>query len=78
MPTPPRDAMAERCTLLVNGEARRFPVGTTALAVVQALGMEGRPLAVEVNERVVPRADLPRCMLADGDRLEIVTFVGGG
>jgi sulfur carrier protein len=46
--------------------------------VVQSLGLEGRPLAVEVNERVVPRADLGRCMLACGDRLEIVTLVGGG
>jgi sulfur carrier protein len=66
------------CRLTINGEAREFAAGTTALAVVQALGLEGRPVAVEVNERVVPRAELERCMLSDGDRLEVVTLVGGG
>jgi sulfur carrier protein len=66
------------CQLTINGEARQFATGTTALAVVQALGLEGRPVAVEVNERVVPRAELDRCMLSSGDRLEVVTLVGGG
>lgn len=66
------------CLLTINGEAREFSAGTTALAVVQALGLEGRPVAVEVNERVVPRAELERCMLSSGDRLEVVTLVGGG
>jgi sulfur carrier protein len=46
--------------------------------VVAALGLAGRPLAVEVNEEVVPRARLADCMLKAGDRLEIVTLVGGG
>lgn len=71
-------AAGHPCMLVVNGESREFPAGTTALAVVRALGFEGRPVAVEVNERVVPRADLDRCMLTNGDRLEVVTLVGGG
>lgn len=71
-------ASSPELVLRVNGEERRFLPGTTALSVVQSLGLEGRPLAVEVNERVVPRADLGRCMLCSGDRLEIVTLVGGG
>ncbi len=66
------------CLLTINGEARRFAAGMTAMAVVRALGLEGRPVAVEVNERVVPRAELERCMLSNGDRLEVVTLVGGG
>ena len=71
---------AEDATFLltINGEGRRFAAGMTALAVVRALGLEGRPVAVEVNERVVPRAELERCMLSSGDRLEVVTLVGGG
>ena len=73
---PANDAIA--CLLTINGDLRRFAVGTTALAVVQALGLEGRPVAVEVNERVVPRAELERCMLSSGDSLEVVTLVGGG
>lgn len=66
------------CLLTINGAAHRFAAGTTALAVVRALGFEGRPVAVEVNERVVPRTELERCMLSSGDRLEVVTLVGGG
>ena len=65
-------------TITVNGESLPFTAGTTALAVVESLGLAGRPIAVEVNEAVVPRARLADCMLAAGDRLEIVTLVGGG
>jgi sulfur carrier protein len=80
MTTSPGDSSgaAAGCLLTVNGEPRQFAACATALAVVQALGLEGRPVAVEVNERVVPRAELDRCMLSDGDRLEVVTLVGGG
>lgn len=64
--------------IIVNGEAYPAPPGASALDVVAALGLAGRPLAVEVNEAVVPRARLADCMLKAGDRLEIVTLVGGG
>jgi sulfur carrier protein len=46
--------------------------------LVEALGFAGRPLAVEVNEEVVPRVRLADCRLQAGDRLELVTLVGGG
>jgi len=69
---------AETIVVTVNGEPHLVTAGATAHDVVAALGCEGRPLAVEVNESVVPRASLAGCMLADGDRLEIVTLVGGG
>jgi sulfur carrier protein len=62
----------------VNGEPHHAAAGSSALDVVAALGLAGRPLAVEVNEEVVPRARLADCMLKAGDRLEIVTLVGGG
>ena len=73
----PPDA-AESIVVAVNGEPHRVAAGSSARDLVAALGLEGRPLAVEVNEAVVPRASLAGCMLADGDRLEIVTLVGGG
>ena len=69
---------ADTILVAVNGEPHVVAAGATARDVVAALGFEGRPLAVEVNEAVVPRAGLAGCMLADGDRLEIVTLVGGG
>ena len=62
----------------MNGEPRVFAAGASALDAVTALGMAGRPLAVEINERIVPRRDLAACRLAAGDRIEIVTLVGGG
>ena len=64
--------------VLVNGEP--FPVAdrATALDLIETLGLSGRPLAVEVNEAVVPRGSLAHCMLKGGDRVEIVTLVGGG
>lgn len=62
----------------VNGEVRPVASGTTALELVESLGLAGRPLAVEVNESVVPRARLADRPLVAGDRIEIVTLVGGG
>jgi sulfur carrier protein len=65
-------------TVIVNGESRAVPTGSTAGDLVEALGLAGRPLAVEVNEEVVPRVRLADCRLQAGDRLELVTLVGGG
>ena len=65
-------------TLTVNGEPRTFPDGTTLVQLVRDLGLEKNPIAVELNRRVVPRDRHGETRLADGDRLEIVTLVGGG
>jgi sulfur carrier protein len=65
-------------TITVNGDPVSVAAGATAFDVVESLGLTGRPIAVEVNEAVVPRARLAGCMLEAGDRLEIVTLVGGG
>jgi sulfur carrier protein len=65
-------------TITVNGDSLSVAAGTTALEVVESLGLAGRPIAVEVNESVVPRALLAGWRLEDGARLEIVTLVGGG
>lgn len=65
-------------SVTINGELRPVAAGTTALDLVESLGLAGRPLAVEVNESVVPRARLADRALVTGDRIEIVTLVGGG
>ena len=62
----------------VDDAVRLVHAEQPALDVVAALGLAGRPLAVEVTEEVVPRARLAACMLKAGDRVEIVTLVGGG
>jgi thiamine biosynthesis protein ThiS len=65
-------------SIVVNGEARSIPPGTTITALLVELGLGGRPVAVERNREIVPRARHVDVELADGDRLELVTFVGGG
>lgn len=68
-------------TLIVNGQAKETPEGPEGLSVqdlVVDLGLKGRAVAVEVNEEVVPRAKHSQTKLQEGDRVEIVTLVGGG
>jgi sulfur carrier protein len=64
--------------LLVNGEPREVRDGATLEDLVRELGLERRPIAVERNRRVVPRDRYAATRLEDGDRLEIVSLVGGG
>jgi len=63
--------------LLVNGEVAIVPDGLTVAGLVRHLGIDG-PVAVERNVEVVPRAQHDSTLLADGDQVEIVHFVGGG
>jgi sulfur carrier protein len=67
-----------RIAVVVNGEERQLPAGTTVLGLVQLLGLGDRKVAVERNREVVPRARHADELLADGDKVELVTFVGGG
>lgn len=62
----------------INGESREVDDQTTIAALIQSLSLEPRHVAVEVNLEVVPRARHGQHRLATGDRLEIVTLVGGG
>lgn len=70
--------MSSDITVMVNGDARAVPAGTTVGELLVVLGLGGRRVAVERNKEVVPRAAHAATALADGDRLELVTFVGGG
>jgi len=62
----------------VNGAPRPAPAGSSVRDLVEGLGFAGRPIAVEVDGEAVPRAGLGDRLLAGGERIEIVTFVGGG
>ena len=62
----------------VNGEIRPVPSGCTIARLLQMLSLDPARVAVEHNLRVVPRAEHAERRLNHGDRLEIVTFVGGG
>lgn len=65
------------CEVVVNGEARSVPAGTTIASLVESLGLALGRVAVERNRDIVPKGRWNE-ELADGDRLEIVAFVGGG
>jgi thiamine biosynthesis protein ThiS len=69
---------AKDLTLRVNGEARTVPGPMTVAQLLAHLGVEARQVAVERNRAIVRRAEHGSTVLADGDELEIVTFVGGG
>ena len=61
-----------------NGECYEIPAGSTIADLLQQLELEPRYVAVEVNFELVPRGEHLHHRLRDGDRLEIVTLVGGG
>jgi thiamine biosynthesis protein ThiS len=62
----------------VNGAARRVPDGSSVADLVVLLGLLPTQVAVERNKEIVRRADHANTALRDGDRLEVVTFFGGG
>ena len=62
----------------VNGETVELESTCTLRELLERLHAGKNPCAVELNERIVPRADLGSHMLSDGDSVEIVTLVGGG
>jgi sulfur carrier protein len=64
--------------LTVNGEPRTFELLANLSALVSALGLDGRKVAIERNLEIVPRSAYGKTALADGDRIEIVHFIGGG
>ncbi len=64
--------------LTVNGEPHRFAAPLSVAALLAALGLDARKVAVERNQAIVPRSAYAATALADGDRLEIVHFIGGG
>ena len=64
--------------LVVNGEERHVEPSTTVKQLLSSLGLGDTLVAVERNEEVVPRAQHQSTNLSEGDRVEVVHFVGGG
>jgi sulfur carrier protein len=67
-----------RMKVSINAEWRELPDGLTVAALVNMLGVTAPHVAVELNLEVVPRARHAETAIRDGDRLEVVTLVGGG
>lgn len=69
---------SDSIALTLNGELRRFRIHATVADLVRDIGLDPAKVAVERNLEIVSRSTLEDVVLADGDRLEIVHFVGGG
>ena len=85
MPSAPKRAMTRRHTGIeadglrsqVNGDPREV-YATTVTELVEELALDPRKVAVERNLEIVPRSLHAVTALAEGDRIELVQFVGGG
>jgi thiamine biosynthesis protein ThiS len=64
--------------LTVNGNPVELPDGSSVAALLARLEVEPARVAIERNQDVIPRRTWAEARLADGDQIEIVTFVGGG
>lgn len=64
--------------LWVNGEERSLEAVADVAGLVAVLGLDGRKVAVERNLEIVPRSTYDSTPVLDGDRIEIVHFIGGG
>lgn len=67
-----------KITIHLNGEARQVDAGLTLTSLLEALELDPRKVAVERNLEIAPRSAYGDIAVAEGDRLEIVQFVGGG
>lgn len=65
-------------SILVNGESTSVPSPSTVASLLDARGLVGKRVAVELNGTIVPRSRHASTSLIDADRLEIVVAVGGG
>ncbi len=64
--------------ITVNGEERRFEGPMTVAGLLASLELQPRKIAVERNLEIVPKSLFEDTALSDGDKIEIVQFVGGG
>jgi len=64
--------------ITVNDTTRQVEAGTTVAQLLRELNMQPKYVAVERNLELIPRREHESCILQAGDRLEVVTLVGGG
>jgi thiamine biosynthesis protein ThiS len=70
--------METAITISVNGETRSAKPGASVTDLLRELGIDGGRVAIERNLEILPRPQWTQTLVADGDRYEVVQFVGGG
>jgi thiamine biosynthesis protein ThiS len=64
--------------IIVNGNEKETTDGMAVSELIIALGLKPEQVAIEVNRKIVRRAEWPSTTLSEGDKVEVVHFVGGG
>src|ERR1700710_1771965 len=64
--------------VILNGEPKRLDAALSVRALLESLGLDPAKIAVERNLEIVPRSTYADVAVANGDRLEVVHFIGGG
>ncbi|MDM8568344.1 sulfur carrier protein ThiS [Thiotrichales bacterium HSG1] len=64
--------------ILLNGKSKQITNGFTVMALIKDLALENKRLAVEINQEIVPKSQFEQCILAHGDKVEIIHAIGGG
>jgi len=68
----------ENMKIVVNGEIREFKSGSTLIEILKELSLESKVMAAAVNMEIVKQDSWKTHKLTDGDKLELLDFVGGG
>ena len=64
--------------IIVNGQEKEFNEGSTLEALLKELSLDGKVMAAAVNMDIVKQDSWGKHILVDGDKLELLDFVGGG
>ena len=64
--------------IIINGETKSFSSNLTLMEILQELSLEGKVMAAAVNMEIVKQGSWDKYQLNDGDKLELLDFVGGG
>ena len=62
----------------LNGDTKQFDDNLTAAQLVEKLGLQGKRIAMEVNQEILPRSSYDKYQIQENDKVEIIHAVGGG
>jgi len=78
LPPKPKIEAVAKINIRLNGEVRDIDIGLDLVRLLEHFSLPSQRIAVELNGTVVRRSDWPGTQVKDGDRIEVVHFVGGG
>lgn len=64
--------------VLINGESREVPDGVTLTVLLELFSLPSQRVAIELNRDVVRRVEWGNVKISEGDKIEVIHFVGGG